>query len=242
MLPVVPMFHANAWGMPYGGLLAGSSIVFPGPNMTPQAILGMLARHRVTVTAGVPTIWMGALPQLDEYDLSSLRTILCGGSAVPRSLSEAYRTASAADPARLGHDRDLARSPRSRPRDASTTTLDEDTRADARARQGRPLPLVELRLVDPATGESLPWDDTATGELQAAGPWIAAEYYRGEGGGAQFTDDGWLRTGDVAAMDRYGSCGSWTARRTWSSPAASGSARSSWRARSCRTRRWRRRP
>jgi fatty-acyl-CoA synthase len=82
--------------------------------------------------------------------------------------------------------------------------LSEPERADVRARQGQAVPLVDLRLVDPATGEQQPWDDVATGEIQAAGPWIASEYYRGEGGGAQFTEDGWLRTGDVAAIDRYG--------------------------------------
>jgi fatty-acyl-CoA synthase len=81
----------------------------------------------------------------------------------------------------------------------------EDERANYRARQGVPAPLVDVRLVDPDTGELQPWDDKATGEVQAAGPWIAKEYYRGEGGGAQFTEDGWLRTGDVASGDRYGS-------------------------------------
>jgi fatty-acyl-CoA synthase len=131
--------------------------------------------------------------------------ILCGGSAVPRSLSEAYKDA-------LGfpilHAWGMTEtspiatisSPRSHWDD-----LDEDGRIDARARQGQAAPLVDLRIVDPATGETQPWDDVATGEVQAAGPWIAKEYYRGEGGGAQFTDDGWLRTGDVAAVDRYGS-------------------------------------
>jgi fatty-acyl-CoA synthase len=205
VLPVVPMFHANAWGLPYGCLLAGSSQVFPGPNMTPKAILGLLSRHHVTVTGGVPTIWMGALPLLGDHDLSALRMILCGGSAVPRSLSEAYKDV-------LGfpilHAWGMTEtspiatisSPRSH-----YTELDEAQRADARARQGQAVPLVELRIVDPAGGEAQPWDDTATGEVQAAGPWIAKEYYRGEGGGAQFTDDGWLRTGDVAAVDRYGS-------------------------------------
>src|SRR6185436_20273479 len=83
--------------------------------------------------------------------------------------------------------------------------VDEDVRADVRSRQGPPVPLVELRLADPATGEPVPWDDRTLGEIQAAGPWCAAEYYRGEGGGAQFTADGWLRTGDVATMDRFGS-------------------------------------
>jgi fatty-acyl-CoA synthase len=147
---------------------------------------------------------MGALPSLGDYDLSALRMILCGGSAVPKSLSEAYKDA-------LGfpilHAWGMTEtspiatisSPRSYYAD-----LDEGQRADTRARQGQPVPLVDLRIVDPGSGEAQPWDDTATGEVQAAGPWIAKEYYRGEGGGAQFTDDGWLRTGDVAAVDRYG--------------------------------------
>jgi fatty-acyl-CoA synthase len=82
--------------------------------------------------------------------------------------------------------------------------LTEDQRADIRARQGQPAPFVDIRLVDPESGEIQPWDDVATGEIQAAGPWIAKEYYRGEGGGAQFTDDGWLRTGDVGTGDRHG--------------------------------------
>ncbi len=205
VLPVVPMFHANAWGLPYGCLMAGSAIVFPGPNMTPEAIAGLLAEHRVTVTAGVPTIWMGLMPLIDQHDLSSLRTVICGGSAVPRSLSEGFRE-------RLGipmlqawgmtETSPIATVSSGRSHMGSWT---EDERADGRARQGYPAPLVELRIIDPDTGVEQPWDDTATGEIQAAGPWIAKEYYRGEGGGAQYTDDGWLRTGDVASVDRYGS-------------------------------------
>ena len=196
VLPVVPMFHANAWGMPYGALLAGSSLVFPGPNMTPPEILAMVARHRVTVTAGVPTIWMGARPHLDAFDLSSLRTILCGGSAAPRSLSEAYRAALGLPLLHGWGMTETSPDATVSPARSQYDDADEDTRAAARARQGWPHPLVELRLADPATGELLPWDDTTTGELQAAGPFIAAEYYRGEGGGVQFTADGWLRTGD----------------------------------------------
>jgi fatty-acyl-CoA synthase len=95
LMPVVPMFHANAWGLPYGALFGGAAIVFPGPNMTPGAIVDMLARHRVTVTAGVPTIWMGMLPLLRDHDLSALRRIICGGSAVPRSLWRPTRRPSA---------------------------------------------------------------------------------------------------------------------------------------------------
>ena len=204
VLPVVPMFHANAWGLPYGCLLAGASMVLPGPNMAPDALLSLMSTHRATVAAGVPTIWMGLLPKLGEYDLSSLRTVLCGGSAVPRSLSEGFRAAiglpllqgwgmtETSPVASLGLLRTVH------------DDLSEDEQADVRAMQGPPVPLVELRIADPTTGEEQPWDGVSTGEVQAAGPWIAAEYYRGEGGGVQFTDDGWLKTGDVAVVDRHG--------------------------------------
>jgi fatty-acyl-CoA synthase len=204
VLPIVPMFHANAWGLPYGCLLAGSAMVFPGPNMTPKAVASLLAEHKVTVTGGVPTIWMGMLPLLDDYDLSHLRIILCGGSAAPKSLSESYRE-------KLGfpllHAWGMTEtSPvatMSTPR-SQHDGFSEQQRATVRARQGQPVPLVELRLVDPESGEEAAWDDEQSGEIQAAGPWIAKEYYRGEGGGSAYTEDGWLRTGDVATSDRYG--------------------------------------
>jgi fatty-acyl-CoA synthase len=205
LMPVVPMFHANAWGLPYGALLAGSAIAFPGPNMTPAAVVGMLARHRVTVTAGVPTIWMGALPLLRQHDLSALRRVICGGSAVPRSLSEAYRDAIGVP---ILHAWGMTETSPIATVSGSCSRYDDaddDTRAAGRARQGWPVPLVELRLVDPETGAEQPWDDEATGEIQAAGPWCAAAYHRDEGDGGHFTADGWLRTGDVAATDRYGS-------------------------------------
>ncbi len=204
VLPVVPMFHANAWGLPYGCLLAGTDIVFPGPQMTPQAIVGLLAKHKVTVTGGVPTIWMGMLPLVADHDLSALRVLLCGGSAVPRALSEGYREALGLPILHawgMTETSPIATMSTARSHHAALT---EEQRADIRARQGQAVPLVDIRLVDPDTGAAQPWDDVASGEIQAAGPWIAKEYYRGEGGGAQFTDDGWLRTGDVASMDSYG--------------------------------------
>ena len=204
VMPVVPMFHANAWGLPYGCLLAGTDIVFPGPQMTPAAIVGLLAEHRVTVTGGVPTIWMGMLPMLRDHDLSALRVVLCGGSAVPRALSEGYREAIGIPMLHAwGMTETSPIATMSTPR-SHHADLTEDQRADVRARQGQAVPLVDVRLVDPDSGEVQPWDDRATGEIQAAGPWIAKEYYRGEGGGAQFTEDGWLRTGDVASIDSYG--------------------------------------
>jgi fatty-acyl-CoA synthase len=204
VLPVVPMFHANAWGLAQSPLFAGAELVLPGPQMTPDKIATLLAEERVTVTAGVPTIWMGMLPLLDSYDLSALRLVICGGSAVPRALSEGYRAKlgfpilhawGMTETSPLGSVNQLP---------SAYDPLSEDERADARARQGIPPVGVEARIVSPGTTEELPWDDKATGELQVRGPWIAATYYNDERAGESFTDDGWLRTGDVGAVDPHG--------------------------------------
>src|SRR5439155_24435117 len=91
ILPVVPMFHANAWGLAHAAVACGASLVMPGPDLSPKAIATLIEEEKVTVAAGVPTIWMGVLPELEGRHVSSLRTTPCGGSAVPRTLSEAYR-------------------------------------------------------------------------------------------------------------------------------------------------------
>ena len=204
VLPVVPMFHANAWGFAQSTLFAGANLVLPGPQMAPDKIVAMLAEEKVTFTGGVPTIWMGMLPLLEGHDLSSLRTILCGGSAVPKALSEAYR-------AKLGkpilHAWGMTETSPIGSVNAISSAYDglsEDELADVRARQGIPPVGVEARIVEPGSSTELPWDDKATGELQVRGPWIAAGYYRDERSGESFTADGWLRTGDVGAMDRHG--------------------------------------
>ena len=90
-MPVVPMFHAMAWGLPYASVMGGANLVMPGPGMTPVALLDLMETERVTITAGVPTIWMGMLPLLAGRDLSACATVICGGSAVPKSLSEGWR-------------------------------------------------------------------------------------------------------------------------------------------------------
>jgi len=204
LLPVVPMFHANAWGWGHAPLFAGAELILPGPQMTPAAIAAMLEEERVTMTAGVPTIWMGLLPELDGRDLSSLRAILCGGSAVPKALSEGYR-------AKLGmpilHAWGMTEtSPLGsiNGRFSAYDGLSEQEGADVRARQGIPPVGVDARIVEPGTLTELPWDDKATGELQVRGPWIAADYYDVEHSEDSFTPDGWLRTGDVGAIDRHG--------------------------------------
>ncbi|PRW63695.1 long-chain fatty acid--CoA ligase [Actinopolyspora mortivallis] len=203
ILPVVPMFHVNAWGLPYAAVFAGSSIVFPGPAMKPDALLGMLERHRVTSTAGVPTIWMGMLPMLGDHDLSSLRVVVGGGSAIPPALSEGWREAIGIPITQAwGMTETSPLASAATPR-SHHEGLDAESLVRVRATQGQAVPLVELRIVDLDTGREQPWDGATPGELQAAGPWIASAYYGDEGTDA-FTEDGWLRTGDVATMDEHG--------------------------------------
>jgi fatty-acyl-CoA synthase len=204
ILPVVPMFHANAWGLCQAAVMAGAEVVFPGADLSPQAVGRLILEEDVTVAAGVPTIWMGVRPLLTGT-AHRLRTIICGGSAVPKALSEAYReeiglpilqawgmteTSPIATVCGVSSER-------------AATSTDAEL-ADLRARQGLPAPLVELRIADPDTGGTLPWDDEASGEVQVRGPWIAASYYNDERGAASFTDDGWLRTGDVAVVSPDG--------------------------------------
>jgi fatty-acyl-CoA synthase len=204
VLPVVPMFHANAWGLCQAAVAAGAQLALPGPELSPGAIAALMENEKVTLAAGVPTIWMGVLNELEGRDLSSLTRILCGGSAVPRSLSEAYRE-------KIGmpimHAWGMTEtSPLASVCRVKSTLRDrsQDELADLRAAQGRPVPLVDLRIVDPGTDEVLPWDGEARGELQAAGPWVAAGYYNDDRSPDSFTDDGWLRTGDVATISPDG--------------------------------------
>ncbi|WP_375491235.1 long-chain fatty acid--CoA ligase [uncultured Jatrophihabitans sp.] len=204
VLPVVPMFHANAWGLPYACLMAGASMVMPGPDLSPAAVLDLLDTEDVTVTAGVPTIWMGALPLLGDHDLSALRLIICGGSAVPRSLSEAYRDAIGLPIRQAWGMTETSPIGSVAVERGELAGADEQQKADVRATAGIAPQGVELRIVDADTGNVLPWDDAASGELEARGPWVARQYFRTDEPGEQFSDDGWLRTGDVATISPLG--------------------------------------
>jgi fatty-acyl-CoA synthase len=203
ILPIVPMFHANAWGLCQAAVMVGSDLVFPGADLSPAAIARLIIEEGVTLTAGVPTIWMGAEPLLAGQP-HRLRMIVSGGSAVPRALSERYRrdvglpiiqgwgmteTSPLGSMGRLRSD---------------LAGIKDDERADLVATQGIAAPLVELRVVVPETADELPWDGETSGELQARGPWIARSYYRDERGASSFTADGWLRTGDVATISPGG--------------------------------------
>jgi fatty-acyl-CoA synthase len=204
ILPVVPMFHANAWGLAHAAVAAGADLIMPGPDLSGKAIADLVVDERVTVAAGVPTIWMQVLPELVGRDTSALRAIPCGGSAVPKALSEAYR-------AQLGLPILQAWGMTETSPVVSVCQLDVDQevlsveqQADIRTGVGRATFGVEARVVEPGGTEPMPRDGASSGELQCRGNWIAATYYNDPRAGESFTDDGWLRTGDVATMDERG--------------------------------------
>jgi fatty-acyl-CoA synthase len=197
ILPIVPMFHANAWGFPYACALMGADLIFPSRFVTPEVICGLISSEKVTLAGAVPTVWLDALRYADEHDadLSSLRMIICGGAAVPASLMQAFQE-------RHGVSIVQAWGMTETSPLASVSHAAVDDYA-ARARQGRPIALIESRIVGD-DGEELPWDGETTGELEVRGPWIASEYYEDPAGEEKF-HDGWLRTGDIASIDATGS-------------------------------------
>jgi len=202
ILAVVPMFHANAWGLPYGAALAGADLILPDCFMGAEPLAKLIAAERPTLMGCVPTIFADLLRYADEHpevDLSSLTNAACGGSAVPRQLMQDFQERHGVHIFQAwGMTETSPVATYSRPREREH----DDAYWEDRAKQGRPLPWVELRLVDDGGGE-VPWDGESTGEIQVRGPWIAARYFRDESGDEKF-DSGWLRTGDIAAVDEEG--------------------------------------
>jgi fatty-acyl-CoA synthase len=204
-LPAVPMFHVNAWGMPYSCTMAGAKQVFPGSGLIGQPLAELLEAEQVTSAAGVPTIWTLLYQHLKEkrYDLSKLHTILVGGSAASRAMLENFQRDFGI---RVLHAWGMTETSPigtvSRPK-AAMADWPEDKQLDVRLKQGIPVVGVEARILGD-DGENLPWDGTHVGELAVRGPWIAKSYYNNPGAGAAFTADGWFRTGDMASIDPYG--------------------------------------
>ncbi len=203
VLPVVPMFHANAWGLPYAAVMNGAKLVMPGPHLDPASLLDLFARERVTFTAGVPTIWMSLLQMLDAhpgaYDVGSLRALFVGGAAVPPSLIEAFEKRHGL---RLVHAWGMTETTplgtvSQLPTDLAEAS--EETRYEFRAKQGRPVAFVEIR----ARNENglVPNDGRTMGELEVRGPWVASGYYNRADCADRFTADGWFRTGDIVTID-----------------------------------------
>ncbi|MDQ2725096.1 MAG: long-chain fatty acid--CoA ligase [Actinomycetota bacterium] len=206
ILPVVPMFHANAWGLCQAGVFAGSEIVFPGRDLSAEAIAELVVGQRSTLAGGVPTVWMGVRPLLEGRDLSHLRAILCGGSAVPKAMAESYRTGFGVEVRQawgMTETSPIASIARVR---SDRTDRSDDEQANLRATAGMPAPGVDLRIADAddEAAQALPWDGEARGEIQVRGPWCAADYYDDPRSGESFTADGWLRTGDVATVSPDG--------------------------------------
>jgi fatty-acyl-CoA synthase len=202
VLPVVPMFHANAWGLPYAAVMTGARLVMPGPHLDPASLVDLFVRERVTLTAGVPTIWMGVQQLLDAnpgaHDLSSLRAMFIGGAAVPQSMIEAFEKrhglhivqawgmTEMAPLGTIGHlPPDLAGAP-------------DEARFGARAKQGRPVAFVEIR----ARNENglVSHDGQTMGELEVRGPWVASGYFNRPDTDDRFTEDGWFKTGDIVTI------------------------------------------
>jgi len=207
ILPVVPMFHANAWGYPYLATMIGAKLVYPGQHLDPDSLLEAFVQEKVTWTAGVPTIWLGILGLLDanpgKWDLSHMKGMLVGGSAAPRSMIAGFKQRHGLD---VCHGWGMTETSPV----ASVAALpgelgeaDDELQFDYLAKQGLPLPFVELRVRDELENE-LPWDGHAMGELEVRGPWVAASYHETPEAADRWTGDGWFRTGDIVTIDPRG--------------------------------------
>lgn len=204
VMPVVPMFHANAWGIPISATMVGAKHVFPGPNLQPKTLAELIQEERVTLAAGVPTIWIGLLSLLEKggHDVSSLRICPCGGSAVPRSMIEGYKKRFGVTICQAwGMTEMTPLGTVSRLR-SFMKDWPEAEQFDVLALQGAPVPGVEIRAVD-SDGKEVPWDGTSLGELQVRGPWIIRSYYNDPRSDDSFMD-GWFRTGDVVSINEFG--------------------------------------
>ena len=206
VLPVVPMFHVNAWGVPFAATMVGAKQVMPGMHLDPESLLEEYEQERVTFTAGVPTVFLAILQTLDSdpgaYDLSEMRSLAIGGSAAPQSMIRGFDERhglkvvhawgmTETDPvATVCHlTSELLEAP-------------EDEQYKYRAKQGFPLPFIEIR----ARGDEgfIPWDGEAMGELEVRGPWVANSYFNTEEGSDKFTEDGWFKTGDIVTIEPRG--------------------------------------
>jgi fatty-acyl-CoA synthase len=205
VLPVVPQFHAMAWGLPYACALAGASMVMPGPHLRPPALAEMIVEEKVTVPAGVPTIWTGLYHELktNPRDISHIRALVVGGSAMPRALIEAYEQELGVNVLHAWGMTEMSPLGTICVLQGHHQALPNHEKWDVKARQGYTVPGVEMRIVNDA-GEPLPWDGATMGEVQVRGPWVTKQYYKVERTPDNFTKDGWFRTGDVATITEDG--------------------------------------
>jgi fatty-acyl-CoA synthase len=211
VLPVAPMFHANAWGLPFACTMLGARLVLPGPNVDPLSVLDLLAEERVTIACGVPTVWIAVLEALEKnpsrWKFQGPVRVICGGSAPPLDLIERL------DGYGL-HIKHLWGMTETTPVGTSgglqphMKDWPAKKKYEARAKQGWASPFVEIRIMNPdgPDGQPLeaPRDGESSGEIEIRGPWVAASYHDAPDQAHRWTRDGWFRTGDVATIDRDG--------------------------------------
>ena len=206
VMAVVPMFHANCWGAPYTATMTGAAQVLPGVRPDPAALCRLISEHRVTVSLGVPTIWVGLLDYLaradTDYDLSSLRVVVSGGSAVPESMIQAFRERLGVEMVQAYGMTEASPLVSYNRLPTQLDNLDAAARLPEQAKQGMPVFGVDLRLVD-ENGQDLPWDGERRGELLFRGLWIASQYYNDPRSDETFID-GWYHSGDIASVDPIG--------------------------------------
>jgi fatty-acyl-CoA synthase len=206
VLPVVPMFHVNAWGLPFASVLVGAKIMMPGPHLDPASLLEDFEQEGVTFTAGVPTVFLAVLQALDaepdRYDLSKLKSMVIGGSAVPKGVIKAYEERHGIDVVHAWGMTEMSPIGSVAHLTTEIQKLPEEEQLEYRAKQGYPVPFVEVR----ARGDEgfIPWDGESLGELEVRGPWVASSYYEAPEGDDKFTEDGWFKTGDIVTIDRFG--------------------------------------
>jgi acyl-CoA synthetase (AMP-forming)/AMP-acid ligase II len=206
VLPVVPFFHVNAWGIPYSALMAGAKLVLPGPKMGDgEALYELMDSEDVTMALGVPTVWLALLQYTEKAGkrLDKLERSLVGGAAVPRAMIEAFRDKHGVELRQGWGMTETSPIGTVNTIKAGLEGLSADEQLDLATKAGRGIFGVELRIVND-DGEELPWDGEAFGALQVRGPWICSDYFKLEGSGGTHTEDGWFETGDVATIDPQG--------------------------------------
>ncbi len=217
VLPIAPMFHANAWGLPYACTMLGARLILPGPNVDPESVLDLLVNEGVTIACGVPTVWIAVLEALEKnpgrWTIDKPIRVLIGGTAPPLELIRKLDRFGLQIKHLWGmtETTPIGTSGGLRPH---MSGWPEDKLYEVRAKQGWPAPFVEIRLMRPEGSEGqlgregssseVPWDGVSSGEIEIRGPWVAANYYESPDQAHRWTSDGWFRTGDVATMDEDG--------------------------------------
>jgi len=204
VMPVVPMFHVNAWGLPFTATAGGAKQVFPGPSPEPADLAGLIEDEGVTISAGVPTVWLGLMDYCseNEVDLSALETVIVGGSAAPKSMIEWFDEQGVevlhawgmTETSPIGSVSHLK---------ADLQDAAYDTQIDKRSKQGLVVPGLEFKVIGD-DGEEIAWDGEEFGELWIRGPWVTTEYFKRPEANETDFEDGWLKTGDVVTVDEDG--------------------------------------